>query len=119
MILKTIHHLDLTNMKTPLEILNKHIDFSKDDLITREQAIKAMEEYKDQDAPISAFAYKTAREIEEIINKRTNRLHDTNQLLEARILEFYRKIQADNNNSIAGKWVDIYKETFDLDVSPF
>lgn len=32
-------------MKTALEILNAHIDFSKDGVIEREEAIKAMEEY--------------------------------------------------------------------------
>lgn len=34
-------------MKTALEILNKHIDFSKDGVIDREQALKAMEEYSE------------------------------------------------------------------------
>ena len=35
-------------MKTPLEILNKHIDFSKDGIVERESSIKAMEEYAAQ-----------------------------------------------------------------------
>ena len=33
---------------TKLEILNKHIDFSKDGVIERENALQAMQEYADQ-----------------------------------------------------------------------
>lgn len=38
-------------MKTALEILNKHIDFSEDGIIHREKAIEAMEEYASQFKP--------------------------------------------------------------------
>ncbi len=44
---------------------------------------------KDED--ISSFAFFTGKEIERIINARTNNLHETNQLLEAKILKWFHK----------------------------
>ncbi len=38
---------------------------------------------------ISAFAFKTGRLIEDLIIKETNNLKEENQLLQARILNFY------------------------------
>ncbi len=42
---------------------------------------------------ISAFAFKTGRLIEELINKENNNLKESNQMLEARILHFYAKLK--------------------------
>lgn len=38
---------------------------------------------------ISAFAFRTGKAIEEVINEETNNLRDKNQLLEAKILQWY------------------------------
>lgn len=38
---------------------------------------------------ISAFAYRTGKQIEELIKKQTNDLWETNQLLEAKILDWW------------------------------
>lgn len=42
---------------TKLEILNKHIDFSKDGVIDREDALKAMQEYADQQLSIQGVVH--------------------------------------------------------------
>jgi len=44
------------------------------------------------DQPISAFAFNLAEEIEKVITERTNNLEHQNQILEAKILQFYQKM---------------------------
>ncbi len=58
-----------------------------------------------EDENISAFAFKTGRLIEDLINKETNNLKEENKLLQARILNFYCKL---NDN------VEVYYYTPDL-----
>ena len=45
--------------------------------------------WKDED--ISAFAFTTGRQIEKIINDKTNNLEQTNKYLESKILNWYAK----------------------------
>ena len=40
---------------------------------------------------ISAFAFKTGRQIEQIIKEQTDNLQEINQMLEAKILQWYMK----------------------------
>jgi hypothetical protein len=42
-----------------------------------------------KDEIISAFAFQTGKEIEKLINERTNNLQDENEILIARILRWY------------------------------
>ncbi len=51
---------------------------------------------KMEDNNISAFAFKTGRLIEELINKENNNLKEENQMLQARILHFYAKLKDDS-----------------------
>jgi len=48
-----------------------------------------MDNYKKE--IISAFAFKTGKKIEELINEHTNELHERNNALEAKILQWYMK----------------------------
>ena len=45
----------------------------------------------DKDEIISAFAFKTGKLIEELIKEQTNNLQERNQMLEAKILQWYTK----------------------------
>ena len=45
----------------------------------------------DKDEIISAFAFNTGRQIEELIKEQTNNLQERNQMLEAKILDWYAK----------------------------
>ena len=45
----------------------------------------------DKDEIISAFAFNTGRQIEELIKEQTNNLQERNQMLEAKILDWYVK----------------------------
>lgn len=40
---------------------------------------------------ISAFAFNTGRQIEQLIKEQTNNLEERNQILEAKILDWYAK----------------------------
>jgi phosphoglycerate-specific signal transduction histidine kinase len=40
---------------------------------------------------ISAFAFKIGRQIEQLIKEKTNNLEERNQMLEAKILDWYAK----------------------------
>jgi CRISPR type III-B/RAMP module RAMP protein Cmr1 len=64
----THYYIPVENKETPtaLEILNKYIDFSKDGIIEREGAIKAMQEYA------TILLRKQAEAITEIIAKQYN-----------------------------------------------
>jgi len=45
----------------------------------------------DKDEIISAFAFDTGRKIESLIKEQTNNLEERNQMLEAKILDWYGK----------------------------
>lgn len=44
-----------------------------------------------KDESISAFAFRTGKQIESLIKRETNNLEEKNQLLEAKILKWYMK----------------------------
>lgn len=54
-----------------------------------------MESNQQKEEAISAFAYKTARDIEKLINDVSNNLKETNMMLEALILGYTRHISGD------------------------
>lgn len=45
---------------------------------------------------ISAFAFKTGRKIEQLIKEETDSLQEKNNILEAKILEWYKKTKDEN-----------------------
>ena len=45
---------------------------------------------------ISAFAFSTGRQIEELVKGQTNNLQERNQILEAKILDWYAKSKDEN-----------------------
>lgn len=66
---------------------------------------------------ISAFAFKTGRLIEDLINKETNSLRDHNQILEAKILNFYNDIHAEGDCFITSEsLLRTYREHFNIDI---
>lgn len=68
-----------------------------------------------KDSQISAFAFKTAEKIEQLIKDQADDLHEKNQLLEAKILEWYYKSKdeefAEHFNIIRGNNVFIPAKT--------
>lgn len=64
---------------------------------------------------ISAFAFKTGRLIEDLINKETKDLKFTNQLLEGRILDFYCQIKEMNSDELY-RIEDTYKQFFNIQI---
>jgi hypothetical protein len=65
---------------------------------------------------ISAFAFNTGRLIEDLINKETSNLKHTNQMLEAKILDFYCKIK-DMDSSELYNIEDTYRDYFSIKIN--
>lgn len=68
---------------------------------------------KEENERISAFAFRTGREIENLINDTTHNLREENQYLQARILGFYYEI-GDMDSDTAYYIQDLYKEYFNI-----
>ena len=62
---------------------------------------------------ISAFAFRTGREIENLINDTTHNLREENQYLQAKILGFYYEIE-NMDSEVAFYIQDLYKEYFNI-----
>ena len=66
---------------------------------------------------INAFAFKTGRLIEDLINKEINNLKDHNQILEAKILNFYNDIYTEEDCFITSKsLLRTYREYFNIEI---
>ena len=71
----------------------------------------------DKDEIISAFAFKTGKEIERVINSEIKNTLYENQMMKARILEFYHILQNGCGISDESAILINYKEHFNLNTT--
>jgi len=79
-----------------------------------------MEEKKELEVTVSGFASKTAQGLEQFINFHNERIITENKLLEAKILDFYQKLESrsfkmDGEVNTYDNIVRIFKATFNIE----
>jgi hypothetical protein len=80
-----------------------------------------MDNNKELEVTITGFAYKTAKSLEDFIRFHNEQILTENQLLQAKILDFYQKLEArsfkmdDGEMNTYDNITQIFKATFNIE----